>query len=669
MPHTNNPNRASAATRAKLRAALSDSRVDLAAVRQERARERERRRREKRARHQAEAEQEAKDAKARARAKAKAAERRGDDDDENDNHARKRSRRDDATEVQEETTVTRRGTKAEPFPNVFWLGTATAPQSTTPPPPTTTTWDDPHLPPLFPEFRAKSKDATTFDKPTPVQQVLWPAALQGHDALAVAPTGSGKTLAFALPAAAHVLGAPKRGRGPIALVMAPTRELVSQIAFACREFRKLWGVQVTGTYGGMTNEPWELAEVDILVSTPGRGRDLMVLQRQVSVKRVTLLVLDEADRMLQMGFKHDLESIADLLRLNRQTIMTTATMSRDALAAADAWLLPDYDRLVVNALDVNVELAYRGDGEDHHPSTSTAGQAPPDSEKRGGAVTLSDRVAQIVHLCAEHKKPRKLIRHIERVKAAAEAEGKRQPGPMLIFCNQIKTVLFVLEFLLKQKVRAAALHGGMKQDMRERTLADFRAGKHAVLVATDVAARGLHLPALEHVVNYDFPPELSLYAHRVGRAGRGGNVAGTALSFLTRIIALHLAPDLVTLLRKAGHPIDPNLDKFVERLVAPPPAPSSEDPGEADGVVDENGADVDVDAAAAAAAVADGDGDGADGDEEVDEDDTAAFKFDGTNDDSDDEEESALRHERRIPGIKPLVTFVPGASAATKKKR
>lgn len=607
-----------------------------------------------------------------------ARERAKKDDDEEDDDEEvperpppKKRKREVVADQNSPAPSSRRGEPPVPFSSNFWSATNDDVSPNEPNEPNeATSWNDPRLPPSFLEFRTNSKDGPTLNEPTPVQRRLWVAALQGKDAVAVAPTGSGKTLAFTLPIVPHVLAALERARGPISLILAPTRELVAQIGQTCRDFKRLFNIRVHTAYGGVASDANELALSDVLVATVGRAHDVIVMQRNVTMKRVTFVVLDEADKMLQMGFKQNLEDISSMIRQNRQTLMTTATMSSEANAAAEAWLKPDAERIVVGALDLNVSLGHRSkvagspnhqQGNDDDKVDATDGHH---QEKPTNSITISDRVTQTVHLCAEHKKPRKLIRHIERIKAAETAEteekggGRRQPGPMLVFCNKIKTVQFVNDFLKRQGIRCATLHGGMKQPDRERTLAEFKAGKHACLVATDVAARGLHVSALEHVVNWDFPTSLAQYAHRVGRAGRGAR-SGTALSFFTRNLA-PMAPDLIKLLRATNQAVDPNLAAFVGELEEPPVATTTrstateggddddEEEEHADnGEVDEKQTDeVDFDV-------------GFDGDDGMTVEDQNGGDDDDDDDNDDDDDDEAAPTETHVEGAKPLVKWVP----------
>lgn len=421
-------------------------------------------------------------------------------------------------------------------------------------------FDDPRLPPdVFGKFH--SKTALKFRSPTPIQSEAWPGMLRFWDLVCVSPTGSGKTLAYALPLAVHCQ-ANARFHTVTALVLGPTRELVQQIAKTMSKFQKWFDVDVTAVYGGQ-NEEFITAR-DILVATPGRALDLLT-SRKLDLSKTSCVVLDEADRMLQMGFREDVDFIVAHTQPEHQTVLTSATWTPDAKRVVSSWLKNDFKEIIVGAVSGGEKLTTIGRKSKESFSKSEDPDAIEDEDvNKGGSLTLPKQIVQTVHLCAEHKKPRKLIRHIERIRKTEADHGRaRNPGPMIVFCNKIKTVMFVYEFLARQEIRVVALHGSMAQDKRNKALADFRAGKYTCLIATDVAGRGLHIDALEHVVNYDFPPSLAQYAHRVGRCGRGKEKRGSALSFFTKNLS-SMAPDLVKLLIACEQPVDPNLKSMAD---------------------------------------------------------------------------------------------------------
>ncbi|KAH8075434.1 helicase [Aureococcus anophagefferens] len=397
-----------------------------------------------------------------------------------------------------------------------------------------------------------------------VQRQAWPAALRGLDVLAIAPTGSGKTLAYLLPAIGRVLG----GGGPrsrCALVVVPTRELAAQVHLVAKKAEK-WaqaelGACVVAGGAGAASRPQQfeaLARSSLAVATPGR---LLDLARGGAAKRldaVVCWVVDEADRMLQLGFEEQLDELSRLVPAERQTLLFTATFPQRLRHAADRYV-GEPDR--VCTIRVNTS-----GGDDAAPApaapaaperapgraSASRTRAPPskpqdEAARRGSSLAkIAKNVTQQVHVCAAHKRPRLLLRFLERF--GKEDAAKRQASKVLLFVNTASACAEVVE-LVKRHYKAntvALLHGKLPQRDRDAALLNFRAGKTNVLVATDVASRGLHVSRLNVVVNWDFPTNLEAYTHRVGRAGRDGEPA-TALSFFTRNL-IPLAPALVALL-------------------------------------------------------------------------------------------------------------------------
>ena len=446
--------------------------------------------------------------------------------------------------------------------------------------------------------------------PTAVQRQAWPAALRGLDVLAIAPTGSGKTLAYLLPAIGRVLG----GGGPrsrCALVVVPTRELAAQVHLVAKKAEK-WaqaelGACVVAGGAGAASRPQQfeaLSRSSLAVATPGR---LLDLARGGAAKRldaVVCWVVDEADRMLQLGFEEQLDELSRLVPSERQTLLLTATFPQRLRHAAD--------RYVGEAHRVCTIRVNTSGGDDAAPAPAApaeaaapeaapapapdADAAPPskpqdDGARRGSSLAkIAKNVTQQVHVCAAHKRPRLLLRFLERFRK--EDAAKRQASKVLLFVNTASACAEVVE-LVKRHYKAntvALLHGKLPQRDRDAALLNFRAGKTNVLVATDVASRGLHVSRLNVVVNWDFPTNLEAYTHRVGRAGRDGEPA-TALSFFTRNL-IPLAPALVALLTDAGQAVDPQLAECAAKRTktladrraadagdAPAPAPApSDDP-------------------------------------------------------------------------------------------
>jgi ATP-dependent RNA helicase RhlE len=327
-----------------------------------------------------------------------------------------------------------------------------------------------------------------YETPTPIQVQAIPPLLEGRDLLGVAQTGTGKTAAFALPLLDLLVRRVKRheARRPRALVLTPTRELASQIVASFVAYGRGTPLRSAVVFGGVGQTPQVRAlraGVDVLVATPGRLLDLMG-QRHVDLSHVEFFVLDEADRMLDMGFLHDVRRIVDALPPERQSLLFSATMPADIVRLSRT-LLRDPVRVEVTP-----------------PSTTV------------------DRVEQRVWFVAKARKTELL----------GDVLGDPDVERALVFTRTKHGADRVVRHLEGMGVRCAALHGNKSQGARERALAAFRAGRLKALVATDIAARGLDVPGITHVVNYDLPNVPESYVHRIGRTARAGK-DGVAISF------------------------------------------------------------------------------------------------------------------------------------------
>ena len=345
-----------------------------------------------------------------------------------------------------------------------------------------------------------------YTLPTPVQMQTIPVILQGRDVLAAAQTGTGKTAAFALPLLQRLMtdNAPV-GRRPIrCLIVTPTRELAAQIEESVITYGRHLPLTSTVVYGGVNIRPQYAAlqrGVDILVSTPGRLLD-HVQQRTVDLSRVEILVLDEADRMLDMGFIRDVRRIVSLLPKKRQNLLFSATFCDEIRELADG-LLTDPARVEVARQSIESEL-----------------------------------VSQSVYLVGkEHK--RDLLVHLLVDKKIKQA---------LVFTRTKHGADRLARQLCQDGIRATPIHGNRSQAQRTRALADFKAGVEHVLVATDIAARGLDIDQLQAVVNFEMPPVPEDYVHRIGRTGRAG-MPGEAFSLVGNDEYSYLA-SIERLLRK-----------------------------------------------------------------------------------------------------------------------
>jgi ATP-dependent RNA helicase RhlE len=323
--------------------------------------------------------------------------------------------------------------------------------------------------------------ARSINQPFRIQELVLPDALAGLDILARSPTGSGKTLAFALPIVERMTASDTR---PSALVLVPTRELAAQVTAEFEPLAKAKGLSVASVYGGvpLRAQAKRAKGAHVLVATPGRLEDL-AQQRLVDLSRIRTLVLDEADRMLDMGFQPQVDRIVRRLPRNRQTMFFSAT------------------------LDGRVgELARAYTNSPSHVEGELSARQPSEIEHRFVSVTAETKVET-------------LVEHI------------RSSVSTLVFVRTKRGADRLVDKLARHDVTAVAMHGDLSQRARERALARFESGKVATLVATDVAARGLDLDDITHVVNFDPPDEDKGYVHRTGRTGRAGR-AGTAITFV-----------------------------------------------------------------------------------------------------------------------------------------
>ena len=325
-------------------------------------------------------------------------------------------------------------------------------------------------------------------KPTPIQARTIPLLIQGKDLLGIAETGSGKTAAFALPVLQRLSlqGLPRLPGTPNALILAPTRELASQISERIAAYGHGLPLRSTVIFGGV-NQHHQVkalkAGVDVLIATPGRLLDLCA-QRHVRLDKVSILVLDEADRMLDMGFILDVRKIVAQCRRERQTLLFSATMP------------PPIAKLAHDILDAPVRVDV----------------AP--------VKIAVDRIEQLVFFVGAKEK-RALLDSLL---------ADRDMDRVLVFTRTKRGADRVCRNLLQAGINATALHGNKAQNARVRALDAFRTGRVRILVATDIAARGIDVPNISHVINYELPNEPESYVHRIGRTARAG-AGGTALSF------------------------------------------------------------------------------------------------------------------------------------------
>jgi ATP-dependent RNA helicase RhlE len=331
--------------------------------------------------------------------------------------------------------------------------------------------------------------AQGYTVPTPIQVQAIPHVIAGRDLLGCAQTGTGKTAAFALPILqrmARPAGPANRRRPTRVLVLGPTRELVAQIADSFQAYGRNSGLRQAVVFGGVSQRPQTRAldqGVDVLIATPGRLVDLMN-QGFVDLRSIEVFVLDEADRMLDMGFLPDLRRVTAKLPSERQTLFFSATMPTDIAKLAEA-ILRDPVRIRIPAVQAN-----------------------------------TPHIDQSVFFVPKKQKTRLL----------ADVLTSGPVTRALVFTRTKHGADRVVRQLSRSGIQAAAIHGNKSQQARQRTLAAFKHNAASVLVATDIASRGIDVEGISHVVNYDMPHEPETYVHRIGRTGRAG-AAGTAISF------------------------------------------------------------------------------------------------------------------------------------------
>ena len=333
-------------------------------------------------------------------------------------------------------------------------------------------------------------DAMNFLETTPVQELTIPVILEGKDIIACAQTGTGKTAAYVLP----VINELSKGLHPAnainAIIMAPTRELAQQIDQQIEGFTYFVPVSAVAVYGGTDGIAWEQQKrgmemgADIVIATPGRLLSHIKLGT-VDLSQVSFFVLDEADRMLDMGFVADIKRLLPLLPKSRQTLFFSATMPADIVALSKSMLTDP----------VRVEVT---------PVASAV-----------------DAIDQRVYFVEKPEKKKLLVSLL-----------REEDKSVLVFSRTKHGADNISRLLSKSGIRSEAIHGNKSQNHRQRVLTDFKSGKIRVMVATDIAARGIDIRELEIVINYDLPDVPETYVHRIGRTGRAGH-SGTALTFCT----------------------------------------------------------------------------------------------------------------------------------------
>lgn len=335
----------------------------------------------------------------------------------------------------------------------------------------------------------KALTAEGYTNPTPIQEQAIPILLKGKDLLGCAQTGTGKTAAFAIPILQHLYLDRDRNKGQHrikALVVTPTRELAIQIDESFTSYGKHTGIKNTVIFGGVKQGSQTTAirkGIDILIATPGRLLDL-INQGFISLQHIEYAVLDEADQMLDMGFIHDIKKIIAKLPTKRQSLFFSATMPKDIVELSRK-ILGDFEQVTVR------------------PEQATA-----------------EKVAQGLYMVSKKNKPKLLVHLI----------NERPADSVLVFSRTKHGANKIVKVLDKAGISSAAIHGNKSQAARQKALNEFKEGKSKVLIATDIAARGIDVEELSLVINYDLPNVPETYVHRIGRTGRA-KASGIAISF------------------------------------------------------------------------------------------------------------------------------------------
>ncbi|XP_037928689.1 probable ATP-dependent RNA helicase DDX43 [Teleopsis dalmanni] len=363
-----------------------------------------------------------------------------------------------------------------------------------------------------------------FNEPSPIQKQAWPILLRGEDMIGIAQTGTGKTLAFLLPALIHTDGqtTPREKRnGPNILILAPTRELALQIAKEVNKY-SFRGIKAVCIYGG-GNRRDQISVfkegAECVICTPGRLNDL-VQAKVIDITSVTYLILDEADRMLDMGFEPQIRKILLDIRPDRQTVMTSATWPPSVGRLAESYMNNPI-QVCVGSLD----------------------------------LTATHTVSQNVELLEDADKFNTVLAFLKNLKSTDK---------VIIFCSKRARADDLSSDLSLKGLSTQCIHGSRDQTDREQALADIASGDIQVLIATDVASRGLDIEDITHVINFDFPRNIEEYVHRVGRTGRAGRT-GTAISYITRS-DWGVAKDLIRILEEAGQAAPEELYRMSNRF-------------------------------------------------------------------------------------------------------
>ncbi|KAK7111878.1 probable ATP-dependent RNA helicase DDX17 [Littorina saxatilis] len=376
----------------------------------------------------------------------------------------------------------------------------------------------------LPDYIMSQIRRNSWTAPTPIQAQAWPIAMTGKDMVGIAQTGSGKTLGFMMPAVVHINHQPylERGDGPIVLVLVPTRELAQQVHEVAHEFGHASRIRSVCVYGGAQKGP-QLRDLErgaeICIATPGRLIDFLESGR-TNLRRCTYLCLDEADRMLDMGFEPQIRKIIEQIRPDRQTLMWSATWPKEVRKLAEDFFA-DYVQVNIGAME----------------------------------LTANHNILQIIDVCMEHEKEEKLVKLLNEI--MQERENKT-----LIFVETKRKCDDISRRMKRDGWPVMCIHGDKSQQERDWVLNDFKIGKTPLLIATDVASRGLDVDDIKFVVNFDFPNSSEDYIHRIGRTGRATKT-GTAYTFFTPG-NIKQSNELINILREAKQQVNPKLIQMAE---------------------------------------------------------------------------------------------------------
>jgi ATP-dependent RNA helicase DDX5/DBP2 len=361
-----------------------------------------------------------------------------------------------------------------------------------------------------------------FDAPTPIQSQALPIAMEGSNMVGIGQTGSGKTLAFLLPALAHIQNSKSNRNnyaGPTALVLTPTRELAQQIEDVAREYRRSCNLGVIKCIGGESrirqlrfydNRP------NLMIATPGRLNDFLQSQ-EMELSNVEYVVLDEADRMLDMGFEPQIRSILQKTKGEKQVLMFSATWPDDVKELAEDFL-GEYTFLNIGSIE----------------------------------LSANKNIKQEIIFCDQ----------IDKMQTFLDKIDSLGDTKMLIFAETKRSVDFLERALRKRNIQAQGIHGDKSQIQRSSVIQKFKAGHCRIMIATDIAARGLDISGVEYVLNYDFPNDIENYVHRIGRTGRS-NAKGTSITFFTDTDA-NQAKKLIEILKEAEQEIPQELYQYMK---------------------------------------------------------------------------------------------------------